>query len=290
MQVKPRVRKAYTWFGRSLALGGLVFVAIRLQHDFDRLPTQWVTFRNLALLGPLLVILLTANHVLAGAWYHIMVWLYRPTTLRVSFKVYARSQIGKYLPGNIFQFVGRQTLGTRVGFPHAPLAKSTVFEIGLISIAGFFVGLFAVVTSLTAVSLWHMVVLYAAVLVSIVILAFLFQWQRLLVAFLLCILYLLTTGSAFLLSLQWYGRDLVIGESALLVVSGYVLGWLAGLLTPGAPAGIGVREAVLIGLLEGVVALPLLTLCVIVMRIVSVVADILFFLFGGFRLKGYWSS
>src|SRR5690606_34622535 len=58
----------------------------------------------------------------------------------------------------------------------------------------------------------------------------------------------------------------------------YIFAWLAGLLTPGAPAGAGVREAILLLLLNGIVANVDLLLCIIISRITTVIGDALFFL------------
>lgn len=60
----------------------------------------------------------------------------------------------------------------------------------------------------------------------------------------------------------------------------YVLAWLAGLVTPGAPAGVGVRELVLLFLLKGIVAEADLLLAVVLGRVVTVVGDFGFFVFG----------
>jgi uncharacterized membrane protein YbhN (UPF0104 family) len=57
----------------------------------------------------------------------------------------------------------------------------------------------------------------------------------------------------------------------------YAIAWLAGVATPGAPAGIGVREFVLLYLLSGVASDPEMTLAVILARVVNMAGDTLFF-------------
>jgi uncharacterized membrane protein YbhN (UPF0104 family) len=57
----------------------------------------------------------------------------------------------------------------------------------------------------------------------------------------------------------------------------YVIAWLAGLITPGAPAGVGVRELVLLFLLGEQIPAADLLLAVVLGRIVTVVGDLLFF-------------
>jgi uncharacterized membrane protein YbhN (UPF0104 family) len=63
-----------------------------------------------------------------------------------------------------------------------------------------------------------------------------------------------------------------------LICGAFVITWLAGSVTPGAPAGIGVRELVLLFLLKGLVLESDLLLAVLLSRVVTVAGDVLFFL------------
>ena len=54
----------------------------------------------------------------------------------------------------------------------------------------------------------------------------------------------------------------------------YVLAWLIGLLTPGAPAGVGVRELVLLFLLKGEISETDLVFAVLLGRIMTVGGDV----------------
>lgn len=57
-----------------------------------------------------------------------------------------------------------------------------------------------------------------------------------------------------------------------------MVAWLLGLLVPGAPAGIGIREAALIYLLNGVVPQVEVLTSVMLARAVTVIGDLLFFI------------
>jgi uncharacterized membrane protein YbhN (UPF0104 family) len=59
-----------------------------------------------------------------------------------------------------------------------------------------------------------------------------------------------------------------------------VLAWLLGLITPGAPAGVGVRELVLLGLLSSFVPQSTILLATVVGRLVTIGGDLLFFGWG----------
>ena len=67
-----------------------------------------------------------------------------------------------------------------------------------------------------------------------------------------------------------------------LLCGAYVIAWLAGLVTPGAPAGIGVREAVLLFLLGNVLPHADLLLAVLIGRMVTVFGDTIYFAISSF--------
>lgn len=52
-----------------------------------------------------------------------------------TFRVYARANIMKYLPGNVGHYAGRQLYGTRMGLSQAQLAAATVLELGYSALA-----------------------------------------------------------------------------------------------------------------------------------------------------------
>lgn len=81
------------------------------------------------------------------------------------------------------------------------------------------------------------------------------------------------------------GVSLLTPSIALMFCSAFVVAWLAGLITPGAPAGVGVRELILVMLLKGLVPESELLLAVLLSRIVTVAGDVCFFLFASLCLR-----
>ena len=63
------------------------------------------------------------------------------------------------------------------------------------------------------------------------------------------------------------------GISPLLPVGFYALAWIAGFVVPGAPAGLGVREAVLIGTLSALVGNPMAIIAAAAHRLLSAIVD-----------------
>jgi len=66
----------------------------------------------------------------------------------------------------------------------------------------------------------------------------------------------------------------------------YVLAWLAGFVTPGAPAGLGIRELVLLFLLQGLVGGPDLLLVILLGRVITVSGDLVFFILASLMKGG----
>ena len=62
------------------------------------------------------------------------------------------------------------------------------------------------------------------------------------------------------------------------IVGAYIIAWLLGAITPGAPAGIGVREVVMFALLQSVVGQTELLISIVLSRVITAGGDILFYI------------
>ena len=80
----------------------------------------------------------------AFAWYVLI----RKIGVRISLKnalyVWIISNISRYLPGSIWQYVGRVELGMQAGIPRQKSILAVLYETLLIIIAGLFVSLFTI--------------------------------------------------------------------------------------------------------------------------------------------------
>lgn len=195
------------------------------------------------------------------------------------------SQAAKYLPGNVAQYAGRTVLAARLGHAPANVLVTLVVETACAVIAGV---AFALAT-LEEALLWRAGAVLLAVTAAGVLAGALFRrpgFRRLarlppegggapgLGAWLACIgcnwatFALLGLGAA-LLARAFFGAAAPFPRLA----GVFAAAWVAGFVTPGAPAGLGVREAVLAGGLrplygpEVALALPLL------FRLVTVAGD-----------------
>jgi hypothetical protein len=273
------LKRILSWGGTALAVAGVAIVMLRLYDEgaavyFGRFsPSYWLVFSGLALSYGL------SNSLLALAWRHLLAKLgtvmSRPCTMRI----YGLSQVAKYLPGNIFHLAGRQALGMAAGAPGWLLAKSTVWELGLMATTGALFGCLALPLLFSAVSVPVSILLWLLTLGLVAWLVGHFGGTAIVWAFGLQTVFLMLSGGIFLslvvLVTASPGLLISLGPS---VAAAYVVAWLVGLVTPGAPAGAGVREIVLLMLLSAVLTKVDVVTVLILGRFVTVLGDLAFFL------------
>lgn len=263
-----------------MAIIGVAFVVARIYQQAAAVDPTRLGLHAYLLLALMAFVYGMSSFLLVAAWRGLLAAFGAETSFRGATYIYGVSQIAKYAPGNIVHLAGRQALGLGEGVPGWPLAKATTWELGLIAGAGVLIGLLALPQLLPSVSAWGAV---AAFLVATAATSWV-VWSVMGVAHVRAVGwyvgYLLITGLLFL------GVTMLVGDTNgqtghpwLSIMGAYVLAWLAGLLTPGAPAGIGVREAVLLFLLEGAVNEPALLLAVVLGRVTTICGDLLFFCF-----------
>ncbi|MCJ8502470.1 hypothetical protein [Desulfatitalea alkaliphila] len=263
--------------GCALCVTGVVFVVLRLKTYSHQVDISIFDATAWTIIGLFALIYGAANALLARAWWHILNFLKVNTDWKWAIKTYGLSQLAKYVPGNIFHLAGRQALGMAAGFKAPPLVKSAVWELGLIAVAGTIYGLLAVPLLFPDLSLWISFALFVVISVLLVVTLCPLLSPSIGVALIWQMTFLAISGTVFIATLSAV-TPTTIGLVGLPAFCGaYVIAWLAGLLTPGAPAGVGVREMVLLFLLGGRIEQADLLLAVVLGRLVTVIGDLLFF-------------
>jgi glycosyltransferase 2 family protein len=278
LTMAPAFRRTLHLAGSGLALLGIAFVVIRLNKYWGSRDLSHITSVGWVAIGGLAVLYGSANLVLALAWRRLLAQCDVFVTRMWAIRAYGVSQLAKYVPGNIFHIAGRQAIGMSAGISAGALAKSSAWELGLMAVAGMSYG-------------WVVLPLLVAGLPSLASFALLLGTAWVVAHFLrrflgfhasasfgLHVLFLAVSGGVFVIlsALIVHGGEQHL-KIWLFVGGSYVVAWLAGLVTPGAPAGLGVRELILLFLLNGLVADADLTMAVLLGRMVTVVGDLLFF-------------
>jgi len=211
--------------------------------------------------------------------------------------IYGTSQIAKYVPGNVFHFVGRHAAGVQAGLSHSVLACSAsmemlglIFSAGILSLSGVLIpeaGLLA----LLSIPLWGLLgVLVFCILVMLWILPRLLKRMGVRSQLNTPVALMRSLAPAILLHLMFFMLSgmLVAGLvfavvddpkplALLLAFSSYPVSWLAGYVIPGASAGVGIREASMMLILSDAILPQEATLVAILMRVVTVLGDLVFF-------------
>lgn len=285
--MRLNLKNCLHWSGSAIAIAGIAFVALRLREygseiDFARFGmVGWTGIVAFALIYGL------ANLMLALAWRDLLERFGAQVTNRWAIKTYGISQLAKYVPGNIFHLAGRQAMGMAADVPGWPLAKSTIWELGLIALSGAAFGVLALPLVVTVVNRSVVIIAYVLTSIFATILISYYFGRTVARAFVLYILFLSVSAAIFagLINLV---SPLSLSDATLWPTLGgaYVLAWLAGFVTPGAPAGLGIRELVLLFLLQGLVGGPDLLLVIMLGRAITVSGDFAFFVFASLLRGG----
>lgn len=302
-------RLAWVRWGGWLLLGGsCVFIVERLLANQLAL-RHWQP-------GPYQIqMVLTASLVygasqflLSTAWCRLLRLGGQTMDPRTCHRIYGTTQIGKYLPGNLFHYAGRHVQAHRFGVGHVALLTASGLEvIGFLAAAG---GL-----ALAGILAWHqgaspLPPLAAAGLTAGGCLAAgliawavhrrfscnpvargVWQQRRALrlcaEALVLDLAFVAVAGCLVLavvhslpLALSW--------PQAGGVVSAFAIAWILGFLTPGAPGGLGVREAAMVLLLEPITGGPDALAVAGLTRVITTAGDLAFFLMAG--TLGYFQT
>ena len=282
-------------------LASIVFISIKvidLDVDLSILTSQ----KAIIVVSGALLFQLLLMFLAAFIWWQVLSCFHSevPPFARTT-SIFFKANIGKYLPGNIGHFVGRQLMGPSLGMTQSQLAASSVFETGLNLISAVLISLILSGDKLFEVyySLGYqhskllLVVLVGAPVILLIllvisrkqrILAEIFAhlreisfWIRSLVIFILASIQFLWIGAlyAFLLQLSIPFSFADAGA----VMSASVIAWLIGYIVPGVPGGIGVRESALLLILLHYPPEIILSVAVI-QRIITMIVDVFAWIFG----------
>lgn len=220
--------------------------------------------------------------------------------ISTTIQVYVKANIMKYVPGNVFQYVGRNELAVSQNISHIKVATATVLDVGMTVLSALFISLLFLFNDIWDFVLHYVkpIMLLSILFIFIAILAILvvlfkkrliiffqknkdiFRKENLLVL-LKCFIYYVTVmlvSSLMYMIVYLFILDQQVSTALFLkLFSAYTLSWLVGFVTPGAPAGIGIKEAVMVSVSGGMVEPSTIALSMIVLRILATISDVLAF-------------
>jgi hypothetical protein len=227
--------------------------------------------------------------------------------------IYLTTQIAKYLPGNVGHYAGRVVLSMQRGYPAPSVALSMTVELVLlIAIAALFSLPMLRTLAQRLVSTWGNAAVTGVLTMLLLLMALLgavtfvaksrwsagaHGWVATLRAVVgrptalarLALAALLLASSIALSCISLLLLDRTPGyfrlPDLLTVVSLYSVAWIAGVLTPGVPAGLGVREAILVEGLRPLLGATEAVTCTLLFRVLTTLADAIVFGIGMLLLR-----
>lgn len=262
-----------------LQVAGIVLTAASLGYVvYELVHADWSALQSVSV-GR--VIAMSAAGILAYcglgilltlAWWQLLRALSsQETPFNAIFRIYAITQVYKYLPTNVLHFMGRHAALRQTGYSHAVLATAMVVEaLSLATAAGLVAMVFgadalfeagARYISVGSAMLW--LALGALVLLGLCG-AYFFLARRQLISLpdvqpktmmrgLLVTNFthaVFFTGCGLILLGLVHGLSELSSDESALLIAVAATSWLLGFIVPGAAAGIGVREAVIVLLLS----------------------------------------
>ena len=290
------MKKIVKWGGRILMLAALVFLLQRLWTYRESLDVSLDLAKIFMLTGCCLLYVVTV--CMCPIIYKTL--LHLTTKRKLPFlqvaNIYCKSNILKYLPGNVMQYVGRNQIAIDEKLPHGEVALATLLEIGVVVVSA---GLVAIVFS------WSYAVEWVTNSVDI---------NPVLVAAVVFVVMLVGTGTFVLFrnKIKKYFKEiltkknfikvpsLILYHALILIISGiayfsvmgtlqvgmapenylvgiglYSLAFVLGYITPGVPGGIGIRETILVYFFSPFLPEAQVLTGALLFRIISVLGDFL---------------
>lgn len=243
----------------------------------------------------------------AFAWQMLLRELGESRNLRSLTEILAVSQFAKYIPGNIGVHLGRAGMALGRGM-HARAVVASLLAEGLLAVAAaLIVGALGLIASsggseaLAHSSLRSGVAMAAWVLAAVAAIGFVVRffaprvlrerlaahraWPSAGAMLRASTVYVanygvIALGMWALTALLFPGRTHDIG----LLAAAFSLAWAAGFFAPGAPAGLGIREALMVVLLRAAYSPADALVIVVGMRLATILADLVIFIAGNAAL------
>lgn len=212
--------------------------------------------------------------------------------------IYCKSNIYKYLPGNIMQFIGRNEIAVKNELAHSEVALATVLEIAAIALSSLLVALvFAWKYAVEWLAYFIKIdvrTVFICVLAIITIgeIVFIAVWKKIsnylkkfitlknVLRMIWIIIYggviRIINGLIYYYALSMLGIHMEM-HYYLIGIGLYSLAFLLGYVTIGAPGGIGIRESVMLYFFTAFMEESEVLTGALIFRIISIIGDFIAF-------------
>ncbi|WP_242984729.1 hypothetical protein [Clostridium taeniosporum] len=274
-----------------------------IEFDWNILKDKMGIFCMLTVISAISILLVT------NAWANILNFIeYKDVSKSTLSSVYIKANIAKYLPGNVMNLIGRNVMAGKLGFKQTNITISTIIEIIFFAFTTIILSLiFSIHKIKYIISIIYQYINFSFI-ISIIIIIFILlivitvykkyiyvktdkyikqikkfitlDFAKLSIKlFILYALYFFILGCLLVIVINNVLNIKINLYDASSIIGFYVLSFFIGYITPGAPGGIGIRDTVIIVLLSSVVGTSVAIISSLIHRIITIVGDIIIFLF-----------
>ena len=274
----------------------LAFLAGNVINNWHLVLEQWSAFNILPFTLCFLLMLSIYPEGSVG-WYIILRKINVDIRFKNALKIWIISNTSRYIPGKIWQYLGRIELARREGIPRTKTFASLLIEVFLVLIAGIIVSVFSLsLLPLKEIDQWWMFL----IIVPFLLLHPIFSNKIIDIVSKLSrkdfgVVKVNLSFRDTILSLPWFILNFFINglalfflissvshnfaPSSIIAISGfYALSWVLGYISFFAPGGIGVTEVSLAYLLSTIMPFALASLVAILYRFLLTAAEFLVFI------------
>ena len=301
--MQKEMKGTYRWIGLCVGILSLVYffnTALRQISSFPQIYWSLITLINF--LG---AITLSAIVILIGgyAWFLLLRASGEPAKTIDTLVIFSLSQFARYIPGNVAHHAGRIALSKIRGFEIPRVLFTMTLEIGWQIVAAAILAVFWLMFMNNklfkyAPELPSVFQLSIAISIATAFPLFamwiLFRWRpgplnkvfghatvnTPPTSILICCLFFYALSFVLMgIASDILARGLfgVTDRHVSLLTGAFAIAWVAGFLAPGAPSGLGVREAILLKLLDPVYGTGVAAGIAISLRAITLIADCLIF-------------
>ncbi len=299
------LQKVLTYGGRIITVSSIALIIVMLaKHAADIPPFRFGAFALVSVTSTILFLILCS--VLGSvAWIVLLHGGNLTIGVRDAYIILGKSQIQKYFVGNVFHYISRVTIGSKKGLPVEAIILSMGVETAVAAFTSFVLALAG--SMVLREDIWRILTINrisdkAWMLEIVVVLAIAamagvsfskparrwikerlsyFYPSRVLTASALLSCFNVLIGLFITLILRSFW-NIESGQPWYYYSWGFTIAWLLGFLVPGASGGIGVREAVMIGIFSSGIGIGAAVGLAVVLRILTSCADLISFSIASF--------
>ncbi|WP_022756624.1 hypothetical protein [Butyrivibrio fibrisolvens] len=206
--------------------------------------------------------------------------------------VCVKANVYKYIPGNIFQYVGKNELAIDEHLRQRDVASATIMDILIMLIVSiitaflflrksFFIVLFNYTNKymlllLSILLCCSIIIIYRVKYVNELISKLFHHPKNLIISIIYYIIQNIYISSIYLaLIAKFYNGTQPLFSLSPYIYGACIISGIIGFLTPGVPGGIGIREAIMIYITNGIIEESTIIPAVLIFRVISISSDLL---------------